>query len=84
MLSTFSPHLSPFSLHLQRHGHGKYTSKREGVYEGLWYNDLRHGKGRQQYPNKDAYDGSWELNLVSSVMILHQCSNGRGGGGGGG
>ena len=49
----------------QRHGQGKLTSKREGDYEGAWFNDLRQGKGRQEYPNKDVYEGTWELNLVS-------------------
>ena len=66
-LKHFPPSLLPpsFSPLWQRQGQGKYTSKREGVYEGTWFNDLRHGKGRLQYPNKDVYEGSWELNLVN-------------------
>ena len=56
--------------HPQRHGQGRYSSKREGVYEGSWFNDLRQGKGREEYPNKDVFEGIWELDLVSWIKVL--------------
>ena len=43
----------------KRHGHGRETSRRGDVYDGMWENDMREGKGIMTFHNGDFFDGDF-------------------------